>query len=133
MRRRAAVGGCLAPLILAMLPQAACDKRGSAPPSFDCEALQKRAERCEGAILELVRQRYHVEKVTAGTSPAEAEQLFRRFKVRFQKRIRQRVLEGECRNLAHPRDQTQRRRASALRFCYSRPDCKTFGKCLLSQ
>lgn len=110
-----------------------CDRRSSQPPHFDCEAVQRRAEQCEAEILEIVRRGYEVERVTSATSPAQAEQAFRLFKIRFQRRLRQRDLARECRDLAHPKDQAQHKRASALRFCFSRPTCREFGECLLSR
>jgi hypothetical protein len=119
--------------LAAVLGLQSCGKSKPRTEPFDCEALQKRAERCEGEILEIVRRGYEVEKVTAGATSMDAEQGFRMFKIRFQRKLRQRNIERECRELAHPRDQAQHKRASALRFCYSRPTCKSFGECLLSQ
>lgn len=133
MRAAALLLPVAALLLAAGLSLPSCDRRGSQPAHFDCEAVQRRAEQCEGEILKVVRRGYEAERVTMGTSPEEARKAYRLFKIRFQRRLRERDLERECRELAHPRDQAQRKRASGLRYCFSRPTCRAFGECLLSR
>lgn len=124
--------GLVSILALASAILGSCGPRRSQPAVFSCEALQSRAERCEAAILDIVRRQYHAEMVTAGATPEDAEALNKRFRQRFQRRIRERVLERECTEVIRPRDREQTRRASGLRYCFGRPTCEAFGQCLLT-
>lgn len=128
----AALAALLASLALTGLGACAGKKR-SGPKPLDCEALQHRAEACEGAILDLARRRHEVERVTAGATADAARERFLRFKASFQRRLRERRFETECRDLGQPQDRRLRKRASTLRFCFGRPDCRSFGECLLSR
>jgi len=102
------------------------------PQAFSCEALQRRAEACEEAILDIVRRRYEAERITAGAEAKDAHNLFIGFKQRFQRNLRKRVLLKDCHGVSHPRVREQHRRFSAMRYCFFRPTCEAFGECLLT-
>ena len=101
--------------------------------AFDCERLQKRAERCEAAILEAGRRRIEAGRITGDRSAAASRESYLRFKRKFQRKIRTKGVLKECRKVRGIADRGARRVASGLRYCFGRPTCHAFGECLLQR
>ncbi|MFH2006143.1 MAG: hypothetical protein ABI333_06120 [bacterium] len=108
----------------------ACQKQDKRKP-FTCERFQKRAERCEKYVLEVMKQRIRAEAKTGQRTEEQASLQFKMVKHRLLRNIRGGSPRENCEKLARGGGREVRRRFSTMKYCYLRDSCEAFAKCVL--
>ncbi len=98
-----------------------CSKKKDAPP-FSCEALQQRAEACQGATLDRVRADL--------ASRDDKDLQFRMFESRFKKKLEAKATQAQCEKFS--KDPAYAPRVEAMKTCQASDGCESFAKCMLS-
>jgi len=125
---RRSVGFLAALTAAAVFAWGACSKPKPPPPTA-CDKIQKRAERCEKDILDLIKSR--IAAGPASAAEGESEQQYKMFETRFKKKIRDAAPRAQCERFRAAATATARKQLDRMTACSAKPSCPAFAECIL--